>query len=152
MNFKQKICLTIDCFVFRTQRKYPVKPPEEPIDQILNSSSSNTSESVTTSDSVLLPRSTTKFHYQQSAIRPSYFNSTIESAMRQHFENDDEPIPFIDENLSNTHSRKSSACWSDRTSLSSRLSSLWRLNRDKRRSQHRSMRYTISPTQANDEL
>ena len=41
--------------------------------------------------------------------------------MIQRLEEDDEPIPFIDDNLSIAHSRKSSACWSDRTSLSSRL-------------------------------
>ena len=90
--------------------------------------------------------------------------------MKQHLEDDGgEPIPFIDENLSTAHSRKSSACWSDRTSLSSRLSLIWKLNRmrnnsqtrsngskrnDKRRAhQHnRTMRYTISPSQPNEQL
>ena len=102
-----------------------------------------------------------------SPMRPSYFRSTIESAMKERLEDDGEPIPFIDENLSSAHSRKSSACWSDRTSLSSRLSLIWKLNRmrtnsqnrsngskrnEKRRAHHRTMRYTIPPTQPNEQL
>lgn len=101
--------------------------------------------------------------------RTSYFHSAIETAIKQHF-HDDEPIPFIDDNISMTHSRKSSACWSDRTSLSSRLSLIWKLNRmrtnsqnrsngskrnDKRRAHHhhhRTTRYTIPPTQPNEQL
>ena len=59
--------------------------------------------------------------------RTSYFNSAFEKAMKQHL-HDDEPIPFIDESLSISHSRKSSACWSDRTSLSSRFGLAWKLN------------------------
>ncbi len=66
-------------------------------------------------------------YYLYSSPRPSYFNSAIETAIKQHL-HDDEPIPFIDDNLSVTHSRKSSACWSDRTSLSSRFGLAWRLN------------------------
>ena len=63
---------------------------------------------------------TTFTYVQNDGKRGSYFNSAFETAIRQHL-HDDEPIPFIDENLSVTHSRKSSACWSDRTSLSSRF-------------------------------
>ncbi|CAF4481983.1 unnamed protein product, partial [Rotaria sp. Silwood2] len=53
--------------------------------------------------------------------------SAIETDIKQHLP-DDEPIPYIDDNLSVTHSRKSSACWSDRTSLSSRFGLAWKLN------------------------
>ena len=66
-------------------------------------------------------------YYLHSSPHTSYFNSAIETAIKQHL-HDDEPIPFIDDNLSVTHSRKSSACWSDRTSLSSRFGLAWKLN------------------------
>ncbi|CAF1189573.1 unnamed protein product [Adineta ricciae] len=108
-------------------------------------------------------------HYFNS--RPSYFHSTIESAIKQRFDTDNEPIPFIDDNLSIAHSRKSSACWSDRTSLSSRFSLVWKAHsrrsgsqnrstistsNDKRRKyNHRPSRYTFSAAQQslpNDEL
>jgi len=95
-----------------------------------------------------------------SSTRISYFNSAIETAIKQHL-HDDEPIPFIDDNLSMTHSRKSSACWSDRTSLSSRFNLAWKLNLMRNSNQHRSttspyetakrfnyrtIRYTIPPS------
>ena len=126
------------------------------------------SESSETSHATLLatsPPISSIQHYLNT--RPSYFNSTIESAMKQRVDDDNEPIPFIDENISNTHSRKSSACWSDRTSLSSRFSLIWKLNRmrsinpnrsissnskGKRRSRHRTYQYTIPPSQPNDQL
>jgi hypothetical protein len=88
----------------------------------------------------------------------SYFLSTIESAIKQRLDDEDEPIPFIDENLSIAASRKSSACWSDRTSLSSRfgLSKKWNLIRaspsypyeDRKRKrlvprQHRTMQFSV---------
>jgi hypothetical protein len=108
-------------------------------------------------------------YYHLPTGHTSYFNSEIETAIKQHLDDDDEPIPFIDDNLSNAHSRKSSACWSDKTSLSSRFSLAWKLNRmrtssqnrsplskEKRRYQHRTNRFTISPSsqqnQSNDEL
>ncbi|UJR30695.1 hypothetical protein I4U23_018216 [Adineta vaga] len=123
----------------------------------------------------LLPplTTTTSSHYHHYINnRPSYFHSTIESAIKQHLDNDDnEPIPFIDDNLSTARSRKSSACWSDRTSLSSRFSLAWKFhsrrsisqnrstistNNEKRRKySHRPLRYTISAaqqSQPNDEL
>ncbi|CAF1074281.1 unnamed protein product [Adineta steineri] len=101
-----------------------------------------------------------------SSPRTSYFNSAIETAIKHHL-HDDEPIPFIDDNLSITHSRKSSACWSDRTSLSSRFGLAWKLNLIRTNSQlqpttlsnetgggggikrfsYRTMRCTMSPTQ-----
>jgi hypothetical protein len=82
-------------------------------------------------------------YYLHSSPRISYFNSAIETAIKQHL-HDDEPIPFIDDNLSVTHSRKSSACWSDRTSLSSRLGLAWRLNLIRSSTQIR------SPTPSNE--
>ncbi|CAF3147590.1 unnamed protein product, partial [Rotaria sp. Silwood2] len=102
-----------------------------------------------------LSPSTTSYHHGPTS-RTSYFNSNIETIMKERF-HDDEPIPFIDDNLSITHSRKSSVCWSDKTSLSSRFSFAWKLNRirstaqnrsilsnekEKRRYHHRTIRYT----------
>ena len=97
-------------------------------------------------------------YFHRPAISISYFNSTIESAMKERLEIDDEPIPFIDDNLSLAHSRKSSACWSDRTSLSSRFGFVrrFRQNRStptneldnrqrKRRSHQRTNQLTIRP-------
>lgn len=96
-----------------------------------------------------------------SLPRVSYFHSAIETAIKQHL-HDDEPIPFIDDNLSITPSRKSSACWSDRTSLSSRFNLAWKLNFMRtstqlrsttpiseiggtKRFHYRTIRYTIPP-------
>jgi hypothetical protein len=144
------------------------KPEEE--EERNTSSYYHQSESSETSNCTLLVTSPPIPSFQHYlTAHPSYFNSTIESAMKQCLDNDNdnEPIPFIDENLSNTHSRKSSACWSDRTSLSSRFSLIWKLNRmrsnhqnrsissnskEKRRSRHRTFRYTIPPSQPNDQL
>lgn len=98
-----------------------------------------------------------------SSPRISYFNSAFETILKQHL-HDDEPIPFIDDNLSVTHSRKSSACWSDRTSLSSRFSLAKKFNfirsnsqlrpmtpshelpNGTRRFQYRTIRYVIPPS------
>ncbi len=137
----------------------PVQLAREEEDQIC-SSYYNESDNSQTSNSTLIPNlpPTTIYHHS----RPSYFNSAIETAIEQRL--DDEPIPFIDENPSATHSRKSSACWSDKTSLSSRFSLAWKLNvmrssaqnrsaKDKQRHHHpRTIRYTIPPIQPNDEL
>lgn len=82
-----------------------------------------------------------------SSAHISYFNSAIETAIKQHL-HDDEPIPFIDDNLSMTHSRKSSACWSDRTSLSSRFNLAWKLNLMRTSNQHRSQT-PVNETAAN---
>lgn len=117
------------------------------------------------SNSTLLAQLPSSIPYRSyPTTRPSYFNSGIEAAMKQRLDIDDEPIPFIDDNLSTAPSRKSSAtCWSDKTSLSSRLSLIWKLNqkrsktingKDKRRSnhQHRNMKYSIPPIQQNEQL
>ncbi|CAF1032759.1 unnamed protein product [Rotaria sordida] len=105
---------------------------------------------------------TSFYHYPTN--HASYFNSTIETAMKERLDDDDEPIPFIDDNLSVTHSRKSSVCWSDKTSLSGRLNLTWKLNRlrstsqnrstlsnekEKRRYHHRTVRYAQSSSQEN---
>ncbi len=137
----------------------------------LNSSScyNETDSSLTSNTTTIgnLP-STIPYHHLLTG-HTSYFHSGIETAIKQHLDEDDEPIPFIDDNLSNAHSRKSSACWSDKTSLSSRFSLAWKLNRmrsssqnrsplskGKRRHQHRTNRFTISPSsqknQSNEEL
>jgi hypothetical protein len=130
--------------------------------------SSQTSNSTVTAN--LLPPATSYYCYPTT--HTSYFNSSIETAIKQRLDNEDnEPIPFIDDNTSIAHSRKSSACWSDRTSLSSRFSLAWKLNAMRSRSQTRStlsngnekrrryhprtMRYSIpssQQTQCNDEL
>jgi hypothetical protein len=146
----------------------PTQAVREEEEEQNNSSYCHPTECSETSDSTLLanlPSITPYQHYLTA--RPSYFNSTIESAMKQHLDDDSEPIPFIDENVSTTHSRKSSACWSDRTSLSSRFSLIWKLNRmrsnsqnrstlsnskDKRRTHHRTFRYTTPSSQPNDRL
>ena len=78
---------------------------------------------------------TTSYH-RYSTICTSYFDSTIETAIKQRL--NEEPIPFIDDNLSTTHSRRSSACWSDKTSLGSRFSLSLKMNRIRSRSQNRS--------------
>jgi hypothetical protein len=117
----------------------------------------------------LLPLATTfpkaATYFNRSAPHTSYFNSAIETAIKQRLEDDGEPIPFIDESLSIAHSRKSSAGWSDRTSLSSRFGFARRLHqmrsgsqiprparpgheekKQKRRSHHyRAMQFTIRP-------
>lgn len=122
--------------------------------------SSQTSKSTITAN--LLPV-TTAFSYHPVA-RQSYFTTPIETALKQYHDIDDDPIPFIDDNLSTVHSRKSSTCWSDRTSLSSRFSLIWKLNmirsgsqnrsklsngRDKRRDNRRNIRYSIPISQQN---
>ncbi|CAF1526563.1 unnamed protein product [Rotaria sp. Silwood1] len=106
----------------------------------------------------LSPPTTPYYHCPTS--HTSYFNSNIETIMKERL-HDDEPIPFIDDNLSVTHSRKSSVGWSDKTSLSSRFSLAWKLNRmrsasqnrsilsnekEKRRYHHRTIRYTQPST------
>ena len=91
-------------------------------------SQDSTSAMITNLPSLLLPNpSSSASYFRCPSGRISYFNSAFESAMKQHL-HDDDPIPYIDENLSVTHSRKSSACWSDRTSLSSRFGLAWKLN------------------------
>ncbi|UJR15898.1 hypothetical protein I4U23_002821 [Adineta vaga] len=92
-----------------------------------SSSSVNETELSQTSNTTLTANLPQTSHYLYSSSRISYFNSAIETAIKHHI-NDDEPIPFIDDNLSVTHSRKSSACWSDRTSLSSRFGLAWKWN------------------------
>ncbi|CAF4204987.1 unnamed protein product [Rotaria socialis] len=77
-------------------------------------------------------------YYHYPATGASYFDSNIETVIKEHLD-DDEPIPFIDDNLSTTHSKKSSACWSDKTSLSSRFSLAWKLNKKRLASQNRSI-------------
>ena len=136
-------------------------------DHTHHSSYYNDTESFQTSNSTTmanLPPPSTYFLY--SSPRSSYFNSAIETAIKQH-SHDDEPIPFIDENISVTHSRKSSACWSDRTSLSSRFGIAWKLNllrstpqirpsaissnetgTSSKRFNYRTVRYTVSPSSA----
>ena len=137
----------------------------------LNSSSfyneTISSETSNTTTLVNLP-STIPYHHLPTG-HVSYFNSGIEKVIKQHLNDDDDPIPFIDDNLSTARSRKSSACWSDKTSLSSRFSLARKLTRmrtssqnrsplskEKRRYQHRTNRLTISPSsqqnQSNDEL
>jgi hypothetical protein len=104
----------------------------------------NETQSCQTSNSTIianLPPPSSYYHHPSP--HTSYFNSAIETAIKQHL-NDDEPIPFIDDNLSVTHSRKSSACWSDRTSLSSRFGLAWRLNLMRSNTQIR------PPTPSND--
>lgn len=132
--------------------------------------SSQTSNSPVTTN--LLPSATS--YYCCPTVQTSYFNSTIETAIKQRLDNEDnEPIPFIDDNISIARSRKSSACWSDRTSLSSRFSLAWKLNvmrlgsqnrttlsnenekQRRRRYHHRTAKYTIPSSQqnqSNDEL
>jgi hypothetical protein len=66
-------------------------------------------------------------YYRCASPQLSYFNTAFETTMKQHL-NDDEPIPFIDDTLSISPSRKSSTCWSDRTSWSSRFGLAWKLN------------------------
>lgn len=100
-------------------------------DEINSSLYCNETQSCQTSNSTIIanlsPPPPLSSYYLHSTPHTSYFNSAIETAIKQHL-HDDEPIPFIDDNLSVTHSRKSSACWSDRTSLSSRFGLAWRLN------------------------
>ena len=117
----------------------------------------------------LLPAATTlpidTTYFRRSAPHTSYFTSAIETAIKQRLEDDNEPIPFIDESVSVAHSRKSSAGWSDRTSLSSRFGFARRLHqmrsgsqiprsarpgheekKQKRRShRYRTMQFTIRP-------
>jgi len=128
----------------------------------------NETESSQRSNSILIAKlpPTTSYHHCPTT-RPSYFSNAIETAIEQNLNDDDEPIPFIDDNISTERSRKSSACWSDRTSLSSRFSLIWKLNRmrsgsnnrstlskekEKRRRHHRTMRYSIPPLQQNEQL
>lgn len=99
--------------------------------------SSQTSNSTAHAQLLPAPSSSSTSYARYAAVPTSYFNSTIESAMVRHLEEDDEPIPFIDDNLSVAYSRKSSACWSDRTSLSSRLGFPRRFNFKRSRSQLR---------------
>ncbi len=132
-------------------------------DETNSSTCYNETESSQTSNSTItanLPPPSS--YYLYSSPRISYFNSAIETAIKQHL-HDDEPIPFIDDNVSVTHSRKSSACWSDRTSLSSRFGLAWRLNLMRSNTQIRpptfsteteggstkryTIRYTIPPSQ-----
>jgi hypothetical protein len=141
-------------------------------DETNSSSYFNETQSSQTSNSTIIanlpPPST---YYPYPSPHTSYFNSAIETAIKQHL-HDDEPIPFIDDNLSLTHSRKSSACWSDRTSLSSRFGLAWKLNLirsntqirppppppppppsnemaggETKRFNYRTIRYTIPPSQ-----
>ncbi|CAF4071814.1 unnamed protein product [Rotaria magnacalcarata] len=111
-------------------------PEEEPnLSSCYNETlSSQTSNSMFTT--VLSPVPATYFHYPTTGA--SYFNSNIETVIKEHLD-DDEPIPFIDDNLSTTHSKKSSACWSDKTSLNSRFSLAWKLNKKRLASQNRSL-------------
>jgi len=134
------------------------------------SSCYNETESSQTSNSILITKlpPTPSYHHCPTT-RPSYFNNAIETAIEKHLNDDDEPIPFIDDNISTERSRKSSACWSDRTSLSSRFSLIWKLNRmrsgsnnrsmlskgkekRRRRHHHRTMEYSIPPSQQNEQL
>jgi len=137
-------------------------------DEANSSSYFNETQSSQTSNSTIIanlpPPSS---YYPYSSPHTSYFNSAIETAIKHHL-HDDEPIPFIDDNLSVTHSRKSSACWSDRTSLSSRFGLAWKLNLIRSNTQirpptpsnetgvggggtkrfnYRTIRYTIPPSQ-----
>ena len=121
------------------------------------------------------PATSSHSYFHRSSPQTSYFTSGIESAMKQRLDEDDEPIPFIDDNLSVAYSRKSSACWSDRTSLSSRLGFAWKFNlrrsashirppsshdqsvskKSRRHQPHRTVRYPLSASQqhqSNDEL
>ncbi|CAF1286945.1 unnamed protein product [Rotaria magnacalcarata] len=141
-------------------------------DQVNSTSFYNESETSEESNSTVLPNLPPSSYFSYSVPRTSYFNSAIETAIKQHLQ-DDEPIPFIDDNLSITHSRKSSACWSDRTSLSSRFGFAWKLNlmrsgsqtrpptssnetrANSKRFNLRTIRYTMSPSeklQFHDEL
>lgn len=138
---------------------------EDDEDEEPSSSLCNDTENSQTSTSVMItqlpssslaanPSSSTSYFHG----RTSYFNSAFEKVIRQHF-HDEEPIPFIDETLSVSHSRKSSACWSDRTSLSSRFGFAWKLNLIRsnlssadsstvgtRRFQYRTVRYPLTAT------
>ncbi|CAF1132894.1 unnamed protein product [Adineta ricciae] len=118
-----------------------------------SSSYGNETEISQTSNSTLTANLPQPSNYLYSSSRTSYFNSAIEAAIKHHL-HDDEPIPFIDDNLSVTHSRKSSACWSDRTSLSSRFGFAWKWSGmrsatcsteqgSSRRFNYRPVRYTI---------
>lgn len=136
---------------------YPIRITQKDDEQNLSSCFNETLSSETTNTIFLTPPVTS--YHACPANRTSYFNSTIEAAMKQRL-NDDEPIPFIDETISTSHSRKSSVYWSDKTSWSSRFSLAWKLNRmrlasrnrstssnerDKRRYRHRNIQYTIPP-------
>ncbi len=101
-------------------------------DETNSSSYYNETELSQTSNSTVIahsppPPPSSSSYFLCSSPRPSYFNSAIETAIKHHL-HDDEPIPFIDDNVSTTHSRKSSACWSDRTSLNSRFGLAWKFN------------------------
>ena len=146
-NSKRNIffSLSSSIVVFSTEKVVPTvqlacgeddDDDEEEDDEERPSSSSlcNASEDSQTSTSLMLiqhpsssyavnPNSTSSYFHP----RTSYFNSAFEKVIRQHL-HDEEPIPFIDESISVSHSRKSSACWSDRTSLSSRFGFAWKLN------------------------
>ena len=122
----------------------------------------STSAMITTLPSLLLANPSSSASYFRSPPgRISYFNSAFESALKQHL-HDDEPIPFIDENLSVTHSRKSSACWSDRTSLSSRFGLSWKLHFMRSSAQlrpttvsrfnYRTIRYALPPSKEHEQL
>ncbi|CAF2370946.1 unnamed protein product [Rotaria sp. Silwood2] len=96
-------------------------------EQTNSSSYYNETDSSETSNLTVIANLPPPSYFLYSSPRTSYFSSAIETAIKQHL-HDDEPIPYIDDNLSVTHSRKSSACWSDRTSLSSRFGLAWKLN------------------------
>ena len=132
------------------RRLIPISIPltnDDDDDEQTSSTDQNKTESSQTSDCTALAQllpplppplsapTVSFFHYKTTPI--SYFNSNIESAMIRRLEEDDEPIPFIDDNLSIANSRKSSACWSDRTSLSSRLGFSRKFNFRRSRSQLR---------------
>jgi hypothetical protein len=133
-------------------------------DETNSSSDYNETESSHTSNLTVIANLPPPSYFLYSSPRKSYFNSAIETAIKQHL-HDDEPIPFIDDNLSTTHSRKSSACWSDRTSLSSRFGLAWKLNlirsttlfneTETKRFNYRTARYGLpssQPFQFHDEL
>lgn len=151
-------------FFFRLLISSPVRlaVDEDPTN---SSSFYNESESSDGSHSTVSANLPPTSYFLYSSPRASYFNSAIETAIKQHL-HDDEPIPYIDDNLSITHSRKSSACWSDRTSLSSRFGFAWKFNlmrsgtqgrmttspnesrrNIKRFNTNRPTRYAISPSQ-----
>ncbi|CAF1032572.1 unnamed protein product, partial [Didymodactylos carnosus] len=85
-------------------------------DEIVSSTDINETESSNASNTI--DNTIARRSCIQSRNDTSYFHTAIENVIRQR---DDDPIPFIDETISTGASRKSSTCWSERTSLSSRF-------------------------------
>ncbi|CAF0961969.1 unnamed protein product, partial [Didymodactylos carnosus] len=91
----------------------PIRSVDEEI-----ASSTDINETESSNASNTLDTTTARTSCIQIKNNTSYFQSAIENVIRHR---DDDPIPFIDETISAGASRKSSACWSERTSLSSRF-------------------------------